>query len=69
MFSGARPTLVVSDGAGSASARPTGEDTVAFAGPDGAEQTLRFVRLGGDAVSHAFHGWRLVKRRGDGSGT
>jgi CubicO group peptidase (beta-lactamase class C family) len=55
--------VVVSDGPLSAVARATAEDAITFIGPEGAEQTIRFVRLGGDVVTHAFSGWRLVKRR------
>jgi len=43
-------------------ARPTAEDTLAFSGPRG-DQTIRFVRLRGDGISHAAIGGRLVPRR------
>jgi CubicO group peptidase (beta-lactamase class C family) len=55
--------VVVSDGQLSAPARPTAQDAITFTGPEGAEQTIRFDRLGGDVVTHAFTGWRLVKRQ------
>jgi CubicO group peptidase (beta-lactamase class C family) len=58
--------IVVSDEGRSARAWPTAEDAITFTGPEGAEVTIRFVRLGDDAVTHAFFGWRLVKRRESG---
>jgi CubicO group peptidase (beta-lactamase class C family) len=43
-------------------ARATAEDTLVFAGPRG-DQTIRFLRLRGDGISHASIGGRLVRRR------
>jgi CubicO group peptidase (beta-lactamase class C family) len=45
----------------SASALATAEDAITFT-TSGAEQTVRFVRLAGDDVSHLFMGGRLVRR-------
>jgi len=53
----------VSMGELTAPAHPTAEDAIAFTAPGG-RQTLRFLRLGaGPAITHAFHGGRLIKRR------
>jgi hypothetical protein len=44
-------------------ADPIAEDAIAFSTADGGKQTIRCFRLGGDEISHAFTGGRLVKRR------
>lgn len=58
---------IVLDDAGGVSAWgttliPTAEDTLIHIGPRGAKTTIRFARLGGAGVSHAFLGGRLVRR-------
>jgi CubicO group peptidase (beta-lactamase class C family) len=54
--------VVVSSGARSAPATPTEGDALTYVSPLG-EQTLRFVRIGGPDVSHAYVGGRLIGRR------
>ena len=54
--------VVTQDGQ-DAPADPTAEDALTLQTPDGGAQTIRFFRLGGEAVSHAFVGGRLVPRR------
>ncbi|HEY4940174.1 MAG TPA: serine hydrolase domain-containing protein [Rhizomicrobium sp.] len=51
----------VTAGGVSARALPVAKDSLMFAGPRG-EQTIRFLRLGGSDVSHAFHGGRVISR-------
>jgi len=53
--------VLVTAGDASAHALPTAEDSLTFAGPHG-DQTIRFLRLAGPDVSHAFMGGRLVRR-------
>jgi CubicO group peptidase (beta-lactamase class C family) len=43
-------------------ADPTAEDAITFSTPVGGAQTIRFVRMGGGEISHAFTGGRLIKR-------
>ena len=54
--------VVTQDGQ-DAPADPTAENALTLQTPDGGTQTIRFFRLGGEAVSHAFVGGRLVPRR------
>jgi CubicO group peptidase (beta-lactamase class C family) len=56
--------LIIADGALSGPAHATAPDALTFTAPGGGEQTIRFRRLGaGDAVTHAFAGGRLIRRR------
>jgi CubicO group peptidase (beta-lactamase class C family) len=54
---------VVSQDGQASPADPTAEDAITFSTPDGGTQTIRFFRLGGGDVTHAFTGGRLIKRR------
>ena len=54
--------ILVSAGDLSAPALPTADDAITFSVPGGWPQTIQFFSLGGDQVSHAFIGGRLVKR-------
>jgi CubicO group peptidase (beta-lactamase class C family) len=54
---------VVSQDGQAAPADPIAEDAITFSTADGGAQTIRFFRLGGAGVSHAFTGGRPVKRR------
>jgi hypothetical protein len=53
--------LVVSGGDLSGPAQPIAEDAIAFT-VSGEQQTVRFLRLAGEDVSHAYMGGRLVRR-------
>lgn len=54
--------LTISAGDLSAKALPVADDALMFQAPGAGDQTIRFVRLGGGEVSHAFAGGRLVRR-------
>jgi hypothetical protein len=54
--------VVQAEGGGALRARPVVGDALVFAGPQGAEQTIRFLRLNGPHISHALHGGRVIKR-------
>jgi len=60
---GAAGRAVVTQDGQDAPADPTAEDALTLRTPDGGAQTIRFFRLGGDGVSHAFVGGRLIPRR------
>jgi CubicO group peptidase (beta-lactamase class C family) len=53
--------LTVSGGGLSGPAQPIAEDAIAFT-VSGEQHTVRFLRLAGEDVSHAYWGGRLVKR-------
>jgi hypothetical protein len=53
--------LVVSGGGLSGPAQPIAEDAIGFT-VSGEQQTVRFLRLAGEGVSHAYMGGRLVRR-------